>query len=73
MPAIVKEMKNVNYAFEFLKPGERIPVSYKWIPLHMMFDVKMNFVHKARLVAGGHRTDPPTSLTYSSVISRDSV
>jgi hypothetical protein len=35
--------------------------------------VKMDLSRKARLVAGGHRTDPPTSLTYSSVISRDSV
>ena len=28
---------------------------------------------KARLVAGGHKTDPPKESTYSSVVSRDSV
>jgi hypothetical protein len=33
----------------------------------------MNFTRIARYVAGGHMTDPPTSLTYSSVVSRDSV
>ena len=26
-----------------------------------------------RFVAGGHTTDPPATLTYSSVVSRDSV
>jgi hypothetical protein len=39
----------------------------------MIFDVKMDFTRKARFVAGGHMTDPPTSMTYSSVVSRDSV
>ena len=41
----------------------------------MIFDVKMgeNFRCKARFVAGGHTTETPTSLTYSSVVSRDSV
>ena len=32
-----------------------------------------NFRRKARLVAGGHRTKPPAAITYSSVVSRDSV
>jgi hypothetical protein len=33
----------------------------------------MDFTRKARYVAGGHMTDPPSTLTYSSVVSRDSV
>ncbi len=33
----------------------------------------MDFTRKAHFVAGGHKTDPPSSLTYSSVVSRDSV
>lgn len=33
----------------------------------------MDFTKKARLVAGGHWTDPPTSFTYSSVVTRKSV
>ena len=42
---------------------------------HMIFDVKFgeNFRRKARLVAGGHMTDTPNTLTYSSVVSRDSI
>ena len=38
----------------------------------MIFNVKIDFTRKARLVAGGHLTDPPTTLTYSSVVSRES-
>jgi hypothetical protein len=33
----------------------------------------MDFTRKARFVAGGHTTDTPGSITYSSVVSRDSV
>ena len=45
------------------------------IKCHMIFDVKLgeNFGRKARLVGGGHMTTAPTSITYSSVVSRDSV
>jgi len=71
--AIQKEMKNVQTAFKFLSRGESAPVGYKEIPCHIIFDVKMDFTRKAWFVAGGHKTDPPTSLTYSSVVSRDSV
>jgi hypothetical protein len=39
----------------------------------MVFDVKMDLTRKARMVAGGHTTETPASLTYSSVVSRDSV
>ena len=41
----------------------------------MIFDIKMgeNFIRKARMVADGHRTEAPAALTYSSVVSRDSV
>ena len=33
----------------------------------------MDFTQKARLVAGGHLTDTPSSMTYSSVVTRASV
>ena len=41
----------------------------------MIFDVKLgeNFRRKARLVGGGHMTTAPTYITYSSVVSSDSV
>ena len=43
------------------------------IRCHMVFDIKADFKRKARLVAGGHLTDPPASITYASVVSRESV
>jgi hypothetical protein len=40
----------------------------------MIFDVKMEDFHrKARFVAGGHTTYIPHTMTYSSVVSRESV
>ncbi|KAL7568472.1 hypothetical protein ACA910_012183 [Epithemia clementina (nom. ined.)] len=65
-------MKNVGIAFTFPKDGV-VPPGYKLIPCHMVFDVKTDLTRKARLVAGGHETDPPKESTYSSMVSRDSV
>ena len=43
---------------------------YKNIRVHFVFAVKHDLRHKARLVAGGHLTDPSTTdSTYSSVVS----
>jgi hypothetical protein len=40
----------------------------------MIFDVKMeDFRQKARLVAGGHRTEAPATTTYASMVSRETV
>ena len=52
-----------------------IPPGYQEICCHMIFDIKMgeNFRRKARMVADGHRTETPAALTYSSVVSRDSM
>jgi Reverse transcriptase (RNA-dependent DNA polymerase) len=38
-----------------------------------IFDIKMDFTRKARLVARGDMMDPPSTLTYSSVVSRELV
>lgn len=71
--AIRKEMKGVEPAFDILDEGARPPPGYQRIPVHIVFDVKMDFTRKARLVAGGHVTGPPSSVTYASVVSRESV
>lgn len=71
--AIQKELANVRVAFDVLEQGAKAPVGYKCIPCRLIFDVKMDFTRKARFVAGGHVTDPPSSITYSSVVSRESV
>jgi hypothetical protein len=46
---------------------------FQEIKCHIIFDVKMNFTWKAKFLAGGHTTEPPNSLTYSSVVSQESV
>jgi hypothetical protein len=48
-------------------------IGFQEIGCHIIFDVKMDFTRKARFVAGGHTTTAPSSLTYSSVVSRDSI
>jgi hypothetical protein len=66
-------MKNILPAFKFYD-DDTIPIGYKKITCHMIFDVKMvGLVRKARFVAGGHLTDPPVESVYSSVVTRDSV
>jgi len=51
------------------------PKGYKKIRVHMIFDVKLEegFRRKARLVADGQMLDSPRSMTYASVVSRDTV
>jgi hypothetical protein len=72
--AITKEMKDVRIAFQCLNAGDRAPIGFKWIKCHMIFDIKIeDFRRKARMVAGGHMTGAPTTMTYASVVSRETV
>ena len=79
---ISKEMAKVKVAFSCWDGGTleearigKILVGFQEIEGHMTFDIKMegNFTRKARLVAGGHKTVAPASITYPSVLSRESV
>ena len=45
------------------------PPGYKVIRVHLIYDVKHDGRHKARLVADGHLTDIPDDSVYSSVVS----
>jgi hypothetical protein len=56
---IQKEMMNNKAAFQFLDDNERVPVGHKWIKCHKIFDMKMEFTRKARIIAAGHMTNPP--------------
>ena len=72
--AIAKEMRDVRVAFKILPDGQLAPIGYQRIPCHMIFDIKMeDFRRKARLVAGGHMTKAPATITYASVVSRETV
>ena len=73
MDVVQKEMKNVKPAFQILEDGSRAPIGHQKIRCHMIFDVKLDFTHKARFVAGGHMTEPPATLTCLSVVAHDPV
>ena len=49
------------------------PPGYKPIGCHLIFEVKPDLCRKARYVAEGYRSKPPTAMTYASVVGRDSV
>lgn len=55
--AIDKEMRNVKPAFEF-RDDNKVPIQYKHIDCHMIFDGKLDLTRKAQFVAGGHQTIP---------------
>ena len=81
--AIQKEMKNVKIAFreweggtiKDIKKNPQLLPGYTFINCRMNFEIKMdgNFTRKARFIARGDMTDAPTSITYSSVVSRESI
>ena len=62
-------------AFEFIEYDVKRLVGYQHIAMHFVFDIKLgeNFRRKARLVAYRNKTKVPSSVTYSSVVGRDSV
>jgi len=75
-------MRNVRIAFEKIDDVTeaemttgKIRPGHSYCSTHMIFDIKVDgaFTRKARLVADGHKTKLPASITYSSVVSRDSV
>ena len=87
--AIDKEMKTVQIAFKpYIHPKDGLVspkrvrqdrqkylLGYTEIKCHLVFDIKLdgNFTRKARFVADGSQVDLPKSMTYSSVVSRESV
>ena len=75
MDAIKQEMANVRIAFEEFDSNPQNLVGYTQITGHLVFDVNLgeNFCSKARYCADGHETGVPALVTYSTVVSRDSV
>ena len=66
--AIDKEMLNSRVVFQILEEGDKAPIGYTQITCHLIFDMKMDLTRKARYVARGYLTDPPSSMTYASVV-----
>ena len=74
MDAVKKEMATVKVVFKIVDDDYIIPPGYQEIRCHLVFTVKMeNFQCKARFVAGGHTIEPQATMTYASVVSRETV
>ncbi|KAL7475736.1 hypothetical protein ACHAW6_001644 [Cyclotella cf. meneghiniana] len=72
--AIELEMKNVRIAFDILADGVAPPLDHQYMKCHMIFDVKIeDFCCRALLVARGHMTKAPATLTYASIVSQETV
>ena len=57
-----------------IRKGKIKPV-YEHVNVHIIFDIKMDgkFARRELLVYNSHTTAPPSSIAYSSVVSRESV
>ena len=73
--AIKKEMPKIIGAVEEHNEDVSKLVGYQQISGHLIFDVKLgeNFRCKAQFVVNGHKRETPPSVTYSTVVSRESV
>ena len=69
--AIKLELRQIDDYDTFEDKGTdwKAPKEFKKINVHLVFAVKHDGRHKARLVAGGHLTDTPIDSVYSSVVS----
>ena len=66
-----REMEQILHykTFRDLGKGAQAPDGYKKIPVRFVYDVKQSGLRKARLICGGHLTDPPVDHVYSGVVS----
>ena len=51
------------------KKPDNAPAGYQYARVHLIYDVKHDRRHKARLVLDGHLTEIPVEAIYSSVVS----
>eukprot|EP00957_Ditylum_brightwellii_P065820 4992718-Ditylum_brightwellii.AAC.1 len=68
-------MSAIRAAFNFIdNRNAKPPPGYKSIGGHIIWDIKMEDLRrKARYVEQYNMTEPPKTLTYASVVSRESV
>jgi hypothetical protein len=73
--AIDTELKQLSVyeTFMVLDSGEYIPREYQKIPYHIVFDIKYDLRHKARLVAGGSWKVNDKEDIYSGVVRMDTI
>ena len=73
--AIKTELKQLSdyQTFLVLESGEVLPNGYRKISYHIVFDVKYDLRHKARLAAGDNWTENEGEDIYSGVVGIDTV
>jgi hypothetical protein len=71
--ATALELAQIDEYITFINKGHHTkaspPNGFKKIRFHLVFDVKHDRRHKARLVADGNLTDIPIDSVYSGVVS----
>ena len=69
--AIQRELDQIKEYNTFIpRPDLKTPPKdHQFVRVHFVFAVKHDLRCKARLVAGGHMTDPPNEESYSSVVT----
>jgi hypothetical protein len=67
--AVQTELDSMNSYQVFDDHGTNVPDGYKKICVYLVFDVKRDGRHKARLVADGHLTEVPLECVYAGVVS----
>jgi hypothetical protein len=72
--AMEKEVKTVLPALDVKAEGDTsVPIGSQPVGLLTVLDVKMDMTGKVRICARGDQTDAPLSVTYASVITRESI
>ena len=80
--ARAKEIENVPVVFEKIEGvskeqmlSGKVKLGHKFCDTYMIVDIKMDgqIAWKAKIVPNGHKTDAPSSIIYSSVVSKDGV
>ena len=60
--------------FQIIPKGEEAPTGFQYVNCNMVFNIKMEgFQRKACLVAGGYLIHTPDTITYLSVVIRETV
>ena len=73
MDALQKEMRNIGLGLEILENDAHLPVGFKLATGHLIWDIKIDMLRKARWVLDGHKNPDPLHSTYAGVVSRESV
>ena len=63
------EMSNVGITFDILHASQRATVGWRKASGHIIFDVKMDFIHNARWVKVGHQMPDPITSSYDGIVA----